>query len=423
MPLASRRYTGNGMVIRYDPVVITGFAAVFALSFITPLGGLGALLFLVSGMVLMVGAPGAVLAGLRQNPVLIVMVLWCVTSALWSAYPALTLRYGIQLLLTIMIATTLCRRLSPTSFVKVVLLAQTIAGIASLASGRTRGDGMGFLGLYNSKNALATSASVLIIVALAVLLDRRMGGPWRILGAVGLIIGAVLLVLGQSVGAIITVLAAIIGLLVILIFCRLSVAARVVFSIAVVAVMATVAAFISLNLAGLADWFTEVTGKDLTLTGRTELWAVALDEIAQRPFLGAGFQAVWVHGNPLAEHLWEKFGIAARGGFNFHNTLISNAVEIGLIGIVLQAVLVFGALLTCLRWSIRQPSAISLFLALFMIRQAISMQAEVVFFFQFSLTTLITVAAISYGTQYNRMAARGQRYAPRIRRPHTRIVS
>jgi exopolysaccharide production protein ExoQ len=80
------------------------------------------------------------------------------------------------------------------------------------------------------------------------------------------------------------------------------------------------------------------TGKDITLTGRTDLWRIGLEQIAERPWLGTGYQAFWQPGNPEAEHLWRAFGIASRTGFHFHNLYLSNAVEIGIPGAALQAV-------------------------------------------------------------------------------------
>ena len=45
------------------------------------------------------------------------------------------------------------------------------------------------------------------------------------------------------------------------------------------------------TLAELACLFLDLTGKDITLTGRTDLWTVALVQISERPLLGVGFQA------------------------------------------------------------------------------------------------------------------------------------
>jgi exopolysaccharide production protein ExoQ len=142
--------------------------------------------------------------------------------------------------------------------------------------------------------------------------------------------------------------------------------------------------------------FLDATGKDLTLTGRTDLWQVALDEIAARPWLGAGYQAVWVAGNPLAETLWREFLIESRTGFHFHNAYLSNAVEIGVIGMTMQALLVFGGLIGTLAWVMRDFRAETLFLALFMVRQIVLSMIEVPFFFQFDMATILTVTALVY---------------------------
>ena len=123
---------------------------------------------------------------------------------------------------------------------------------------------------------------------------------------------------------------------------------------------------------------------------------MAFGQIAERPLLGVGFQAFWVPGQPLAEQLWADFGIAGRSGFNFHNTLISNAVEIGILATAAQALIFIAAAWACLGWAIRSPSAASVFFALFMVRLFMLMWIEVVYFYQFSAGTAIIIAAICY---------------------------
>ena len=98
------------------------------------------------------------------------------------------------------------------------------------------------------------------------------------------------------------------------------------------------------------------------------------------------------------------FGIEARGGFNFHNTLLSNAVEIGIVGAAMQAIVFFGGLGASLAWAIRSPSAPSVFLALFMVRQFVTMGVEVAFFYQFEPITIITLAAVHYGRGFRHTA-------------------
>ena len=101
-------------VLSYSPNAIAAFIAIFGLTFITPLGSKGALLFLLGGMALVATRPGEVLASLRREWPIVLVALWCVMSFAWSDYTSLTLRYGIQLVLTVTIAVAIGYRLAPT---------------------------------------------------------------------------------------------------------------------------------------------------------------------------------------------------------------------------------------------------------------------------------------------------------------------
>lgn len=393
---------GPGLTISYSPVAVAAFLALFGLCFIVPLGSKGALLFLAAGMAVALSRPGAMLAAMRQEWMLVLLALWCLMSFAWSDYPSLTIRYGIQFCLTVAIALALSYRLAPMTFVKVLFVASSLAGLASLLSGRARGDGMGYLGIYASKNALANASALLVILALSVLIDRRLSWRWRLPALASLLVGALLLVMGKSTGALVATLAVIGAFGVIMLLQRLTPLARLVTVTLALVLAAAAGVLLSFVVPELSKWFLNATGKDVTLTGRTDLWAVAFHEIAERPALGVGFQAFWVHGQPLAEQLWAMFGIGGRSGFNFHNTLISNAVEIGLIGAALQAVIFFGGLAASLSWAIRSPSAASVFFALFMVRQFMLMWIEAAYFYQFELSSVITIAAVCYGRGFRR---------------------
>jgi exopolysaccharide production protein ExoQ len=147
----------------------------------------------------------------------------------------------------------------------------------------------------------------------------------------------------------------------------------------------------------IQDFILTTTGKDATLTGRTDLWTVALEEWAKHPILGQGYQAFWVVGNPMAEQLWDDFGITAKIGFNFHNTWLSNVVEIGIVGIALQLAVFGTAVVLCLRWAIWHPCVESLFFMMFILRQASLSMLEVVAFSQFDMASLLAICAAVYG--------------------------
>jgi exopolysaccharide production protein ExoQ len=86
-------------------------------------------------------------------------------------------------------------------------------------------------------------------------------------------------------------------------------------------------------------------GKDKTLTGRTDLWKVAFDQIDDQPLTGDGFGAFWRPGNPKAEVLWAEFGITNKMGFHFHDTYLQTSVDLGIFGCAILIIVAVQALL------------------------------------------------------------------------------
>jgi exopolysaccharide production protein ExoQ len=56
------------------------------------------------------------------------------------------------------------------------------------------------------------------------------------------------------------------------------------------------------------------------------------------PILGVGYGAFWVPGTHEAEVLWQKFGITERRGFHFHNLVINEFVDLGVLGATLWVI-------------------------------------------------------------------------------------
>jgi exopolysaccharide production protein ExoQ len=104
--------------------------------------------------------------------------------------------------------------------------------------------------------------------------------------------------------------------------------------------------------------------------------------------------------------LWATFGIASRMGFNFHNTYISNAVEIGIIGLAIQVALLYGAWLGVLVWALRAPRPENAFLASFLTMVICASFGEVSVFFQFSVTSIIVLCALVYAMEARRTRRR-----------------
>lgn len=80
--------------------------------------------------------------------------------------------------------------------------------------------------------------------------------------------------------------------------------------------------------------FTNIVDRDITLTGRTELWADLL-RLPNNPIFGAGYDSFWL--GPYAERLWEKYSFHPNQA---HNGYLETYLNGGLIGISLLVVII-----------------------------------------------------------------------------------
>lgn len=388
---------GTGIdVITVEPDVVLLVIALFGLVFIPALETYGALIFLTGGCALLVRRIQIVLSLCIRYWYLMALPIFCLLSAVWSQYPAISFRFGIQLTATVLIAIAMASTTSARAFSRALFGVFSLAMLTSILFGDVRSDTGAWLGIYGSKNALAGEAATYVIVCTSQILDRTASNGHRVLAVLGLMIGAMLLLLAQSTGALIVVPPALFLLFSLLVIYRLSVVQRLVAMTFAVLLAAMMALLVTIYADALLDLLLETTGKDVTLTGRTDLWRIARELIAERPFFGIGYQAFWVKGYAPAEVLWYNFAIESRSGFNFHNTYLSNAVEIGVIGVFLQVVVLYGAALATGLWALRTRLAEASLLFVLVAMIVMLSFVEVNVFFQFSLRTVIVICAFVY---------------------------
>lgn len=368
------------------------------------LGSMAVLLFLAAGMALFVRAPAETVGALLVSWWILCLPLWGIASFGWSDHPGISLRAGIQFGLSVVIAIAMASRVSPQTLLKATFFAALLAALASIAFGRARLDGGGYLGIYGSKNALALAMVLFLCAATALAIGRETGRFLRVFASVGVAMAFTLIVLAQSLGWLIAGgVVLVIGVAAVVL--RI-VDIRLRFLTVGLLVLATgsLAQFVFIHQETFLNLFSEATGKDPTLTGRTELWAVAREQIAAAELLGHGYQAFWVHGNPVAEDLWREFGIASRSGFRFHSTWLTTWVEIGAIGVALQAIVVVRALYGSLgRALMRMRSESFFFAALLVVTVAMSMGEDLVFL-QFDALSVLVIAAAVFAIRARREA-------------------
>lgn len=303
-------------------------------------------LFAIAGLVLLYRARLAVLVALRSNPFLWLFLLWCTASVLWSAYPGSTLKKVIQLYgVAAMALAFQCASWRPARFADIVRATSSWIILLSIPfallfpdigihhGGDTDGK---WKGLTNNKNTLGLMAAFTLFLWL----HAYFAGRARLrTTAFWCLLSVVVMVLAQSATAF--GIAAICGPLVVLLLrtppdwrrlvlpTALAVAALVALGWLVMAMIVGSPSFVDV-FAPIAALF----GKDITLTGRTDIWVMTLEEAARHPLHGIGYGAFWLGPESRAGWIIEALYWVPWQG---HNAYIDLYNETGLVGLALVA--------------------------------------------------------------------------------------
>lgn len=391
------------------------FGAFAALVLNAMLGSLAALTFMGCGALLMVSNPQQTIDSLRRWWPVLLLPAYCMLTALWSLYPSNSLRYGLQLAFTLAVAVVITGRVSTSTLMRLMFIVYGIGVVASLAFGKT-GLGGAWVGAFGSKNAVAAHIAVFALISVAVAVDRNSPLVLRLLGVGGAILSGPLLALAQSAGAILMLAPCMAIILLTLLVSRLTGMQKLFVVVMLVIVGAALALLIMVAGDTLLAEILEGSGKDATLTGRTDLWATGLSFIAERPLQGLGYRSFWVIGFAPAEELWSMFDVPSGAGFNFHNTYISNAVEIGLIGLTLQIIIIYGGAIAMAAYTFARPNAPNALLLALQALMILRSFIEVEVFFEFSIRSIMGIATLIYAAQ-GLSALRAQSAASTRRRP------
>lgn len=302
---------------------------------------------LASGLVVISWRAGlAWLLARRLNPFFLVFVALAAASIAWSIDPTLTLRRLIRLATIVLACTAFvlmswhARRYQ--NVVRPILTAILLGSIAfgvifpSLAiHHETTPELSGaWHGLANHKNSLGALACIALIFWFHAWLTREV----RLLSALaGGTIAVTCLVLSRSS----TSLAAtvfVMALLLVLLRSPQGLRPYLPYLVAMLVAILLIYALAILNLIPgmgiLMTPITMLTGKDMTLTGRTEIWAILAEHIAYHPVLGTGYGAYWTAG-PVAGA--ESYAFVWRMGSFYpgsaHNGYLDIVNDLGWVGL------------------------------------------------------------------------------------------
>ncbi len=411
MPLAASGLDPAAARLAWCATVLSVLGLILTLSG----SGMGAVLFLLAWGLVALPWAGACLRLVFRTPGVWLLPGYALLSVLWSQAPLVTLRAATQLALTVGVAALAAGLLRPRAFVSALAVSLLVGALLSLAFGRYGVDGMTgaavFLGIFASKNTMALFMSLLAIFSAAVLLDRGQPPGLRLLGVLGFLVSIPLLLLARSAGAVLTTLASLAVLGLVALVARLRPAERLLLALAGAALLLPALVLLgALYLNGtlaetLGAFVSGVLGKDATLTGRTLLWSLALEEVARHPWLGTGYYAFWQQGNLLAESIWRHFSITSRGGFHFHNTLLEFAVELGWPGAAAMVLTTLLGAWRAIAVAMADRGMASAALVATLACLASRMLGEVDTPYPFAIGTFLFFAILSYGSDHARAMA------------------
>jgi O-antigen ligase len=251
-------------------------------------------------------------------------------------------------------------------------------------------------GLTSHKNALGAMASIALILWCHAGLTRQVSWARCLAGAA---LATTCLLLSRSSTSLATSLFALAFMLVAL---RAPQALRRRLPLLVVLLLLLLALYglamqnVLPGLATLMAPITALSSKDVTLTGRTQIWAVMLEHIARHPLLGTGYGAYWT-ADAVPGTDAHEFITRLRGFFpgSAHNGYLDVTNDLGLLGLAALIGYIAVQARQCFALLRIDAAQATLYLAL-LFQQVITNLSETHWFsvlsLDFLLTTLTTTA-------------------------------
>jgi exopolysaccharide production protein ExoQ len=287
-----------------------------------------------------------ILRAVKANKALIFLVLFAVLSTGWSADAGLTIRRSLAVVATTLFGIDFAVRYSVREQVRLFGIALGIAVAISvlvelffhgLVPTVDTAYADAWNGVFVQKNDFAR-----IIVLAGILILMRAKNVVVATAAVAVSVGLIFLCHSRTA---LVVFAAMLVLLRVFRLRRRGSRALIAGIAGVLIVSAILSAVVDMDsMAGLL-------GRDATLTGRTNIWAMALESVAERPVLGYGYSAFWnvaPEADRISTILHWKVPHA-------HNGFIDLTLQLGFVGLALFMVVYFIAARRAMVFAYSEP--------------------------------------------------------------------
>jgi exopolysaccharide production protein ExoQ len=272
---------------------------------------------------------------LSANKALLAVLFVELASTLWSLDPSVTLHAGATLLLSTLVALDLSLRYSMNRMMRLVWIAlATVIALSvvvelafpGLVPGHELEAGA-WHGVFGAKNEFGR------IICLGVIASLALPGQSKLRRIAVVVAGSVLALLCRSAGALLYVLAMASLFAGWSVFKWKPLPRR--SALGAVAILVLAAGYyVSQNLESV----TAALGRDPHLTGRTDLWALSIADIGEKPLLGYGNLAFWTTGSAPARRIREE--IKWDDAPHAHNGYIDILLSVGVVGLAAYFVFV-----------------------------------------------------------------------------------
>ena len=265
-----------------------------------------------------------------QQYLLVALIAFAVSSTAWSDDPGVSLRRGIALILTCLFGVYFGARFSLREQLRLMAYVCAVCVVFSFIFGIF---GLGnpvedipnaWYGIFVHKNVLGR---MMLLSMLVFLISAKGDSENKARYWFGAGLAFVILLLSRSTTSL-ALLAAMLGFLFISPVLRRRKAGLIKGILAILALVGTAGYWVSQNLEYVFGLF----GKDITLTGRLQLWILSTIMALQKPWLGHGYNAFWLGPGSASERI---LAVVQWDAPHAHNGLLELWLEIGLVGVAL----------------------------------------------------------------------------------------
>jgi O-antigen ligase len=330
---------------------------------------------------------------LTRDRWMLVLILMVIISVTWSAIPLVTVRRSFALICTTFIGVYLGMRYHISTQLRLLAIALGIATMLSLLFAlllpsyglETSGDYIDqWRGIYHQKNVLGRFMSLGSVVFLLLTLSVK---RHRWLYWLGCFLSVALLLQSGSKNALASLLVSLM-LIVPAAAMRIHYSIKIPILLLITIFASGVGLFVFIDLEGVFG----LMGKDMTLTGRTDLWPSLMAMWQDRPWLGFGYSGFWAGWDGPSEQIWQEFFWHPR---HAHNGFLQILLELGIVGVTLFLIRFLTAFPQAIAWVQSTKQAVDLWPLIYLPFMFLSNIAESVVLAQNNLFWILYVAMLT----------------------------